>query len=675
MTTQAGSLGYAFSANGLDFSLSSYRMLADGRLRHMGHRPIGKASSDIAIHPSGRFVFVISKTMATIAVYRLNRDSGDLTPVEGSPFPSEVTSPFRIAFHPSGRFVYVAARFTGVGAYSFDQQTGTLTPLPGSPYLARERTRSVVVHPSGRFLYAVNSYDNSVSSYEIDQQSGALQEMSGSPFSVGDMGVIDYDALFMSSVPAKAGGIPYNITLDPQGRFAFVSNWAAASVSVFRIDPDSGQLVAVEGSPFFTGFNPYAVGVHASGRFLYVGLYSGEIAVHAIGADSGRLTQVPGSPFTTGAVGPVALIFNAVGDQLYVPHYETNDVVLLDIDTASGALKVREALKTRTGPWGLALSEGAAPNGKKQTDSVARSRAVFAHARDIIGNLPGFSLDAVVMGPDKRFAYALDQARARLVSFVIDAKTGEPTPLAEGVQATGAAPSDISIDANGWYLYVTNGGANSMSVYYLNPDNGIPRPVRGPPTRTGKRPASIALDPAARYAFVANADANTVSVYRYMNGITPLIYESRKYGSPFATGERPVAVAVEPTGHFAYVANAGSNDISAYRIHYKIGALTELPGSPFKTGTRPVAVLAHPNGKLLFVANAEAKEIAVFRIEQALGALSAGPRLRLAQRPRALWLNPAGTELTVLTEKDNKRLYFAVDAEHATLTPQERNVQ
>lgn len=34
-----------------------------------------------------------------------------------------------------------------------------------------------------------------------------------------------------------------------------------------------------------------------------------------------------------------------------------------------------------------------------------------------------------------------------------------------------------------------------------------------------------------------------------------------------------------------YVANAGSNSVSAYTVNASSGALTAVPGSPFPTGT------------------------------------------------------------------------------------------
>jgi len=47
---------------------------------------------------------------------------------------------------------------------------------------------------------------------------------------------------------------------------------------------------------------------------------------------------------------------------------------------------------------------------------------------------------------------------------------------------------------------------------------------------------------------------------------------------------------VDTTGQFAYVANASSNNVSAYAINRTTGALAPAPGSPFAAGTFPVSV-------------------------------------------------------------------------------------
>ncbi|MGO9038589.1 MAG: beta-propeller fold lactonase family protein, partial [Steroidobacteraceae bacterium] len=61
-------------------------------------------------------------------------------------------------------------------------------------------------------------------------------------------------------------------------------------------------------------------------------------------------------------------------------------------------------------------------------------------------------------------------------------------------------------------------------------------------------------------------------------------------GSPFAAGTQPASVAVDPTGMFAYVANAGSDTVSVYAIDATTGELSPIGGSPFVTGTSPAAI-------------------------------------------------------------------------------------
>ena len=169
----ADSTRFAFGVNAEDFSLSTYRVDDEGRLRHLGHQPMDKAPSSVVIDPSGQFVVAVSSTSDRLMVFRLNAETGALQPVPGSPFVSGTRSPFSLRFHPSGRFAYVGSRFSGVGAYSFDPKTGALNILPGSPFPAQRRTRELTIHPSGNFLYAANGYSNSVSAYRINEKTGA----------------------------------------------------------------------------------------------------------------------------------------------------------------------------------------------------------------------------------------------------------------------------------------------------------------------------------------------------------------------------------------------------------------------------------------------------------------------------------------------------------------------
>jgi DNA-binding beta-propeller fold protein YncE len=66
-----------------------------------------------------------------------------------------------------------------------------------------------------------------------------------------------------------------------------------------------------------------------------------------------------------------------------------------------------------------------------------------------------------------------------------------------------------------------------------------------------------------------------------------------------------IAVSLFPAplhAQFAYVANAGSDNVSAYSIGAD-GALTAVPGSPFAAGFDASSVAVDPTGKFAYVAN------------------------------------------------------------------------
>jgi len=665
---------FAYTTNDIDASLARYSINPDsGQLRFIDYLPLGKNTPEAVIDPSGNYLLALSQSINRLFVYRIDHRNGALIPVSGSPFDVNGAAPFNITFHPSGRFFYIALRFSGVGAYAFDPMNGAVSILPNSPYPAQERTRTVALTPSGHFLYALNSYVSTISAFKVDAQTGALSPLSGFPIPVGKVGEHDYQYL-SQDVPATAGAVPYHMLIEAQGQFVLVANLAGGTISVFRIHSDSGQLKEVKGSPFFAGFNPHSIALHPNGRFVYaIRGRDSVIEVLELNAKTGGLTQTSGSPYEIGGQGPAEIVFTDQGQRAYVINWDSNDVVQLDVSTDTGALTVREVVKTRSGPWSIVLAK---------SDKVLSVRTSFftalgekglarANGSDLSAVRPQLAAGAVntlAVGPKQGLVYAIDSLTDSLTALTLN-EAGDMKPITDGRVATGKSPSGVVIDRNGWYAYVTNAGDNTMSVYYIDEKSGHPKPVKGSPFNTGKQPTFISLDPAARYAYVVNTGDDTVSVYRYRSNATPLVFETVYYGSPFATGKAPASIEIDPTGRYAYVANAGSNNISAYRIHHQTGALSGLPGSPFKAGQTPQSLLAHPNGQWLFVANHGSADISVFRIETTLGALaSIGKALKLPLKPGRLQWDSAGEKLVVLADDGKKWLTLSLDEQTGKLT-------
>jgi 6-phosphogluconolactonase (cycloisomerase 2 family) len=113
-------------------------------------------------------VYVALSAANQIAAFSIDRETGAITPVPGSPFSAgDGPAVLLLANH----FLY-AVNWTGgdINGYSIDPGSGALTPVPGSPFGSNSAT--LAADPSGKYLYA--SQLDGIQSYNIDLLTGAL---------------------------------------------------------------------------------------------------------------------------------------------------------------------------------------------------------------------------------------------------------------------------------------------------------------------------------------------------------------------------------------------------------------------------------------------------------------------------------------------------------------------
>src|SRR5216684_3604741 len=180
------------------------------------------------------------------------------------------------------------------------------------------------------------------------------------------------------------------------------------------------------------------------------------------------------------------------------------------------------------------------------------------------------SPSAVAVDPSGKFAYVANADSNTVSMYTINATTGALTSI--GTIAAGAGPFSVAVDPSGRFAYVANGGDfdvfGSVSMYTINATTGALTAI-APGTIDAGRFAAVAVDPSGKFAYVANADSNTVSMYT-INATTGALTSIGTIGA----GTSPSSVAVDPSGKFAYVANEDSNSISMYTIDATTGALT-----------------------------------------------------------------------------------------------------
>lgn len=189
---------------------------------------------------------------------------------------------------------------------------------------------AITAFAQNNFVYTNDNFSpNTVSAFKVSPSNGALTLVPGSPFLTGGNG-------------GARDVSPETITTATQGThgFLYAANGSSGTISAFAIDPKTGTLAAVSGSPFAAGTpssnTTISLGASPDGRFLFeVDESSTLIRTFNIAA-SGALAEAAGSPFDSGAF-PEGVKVSANGKFLAVGLKSIDAVGVYAID-ASGSL-------------------------------------------------------------------------------------------------------------------------------------------------------------------------------------------------------------------------------------------------------------------------------------------------------------------------------------------------
>ncbi len=129
--------------------------------------------------PRADFAYVINELDNTVTAFAYDAETGALETVQTAPtlledFEEENTTA-EIRLHPSGRFLYGSNRgHDSIAVFAVDEESGELTPLDHTSTQG-ERPRNFNVDPSGQYLLAANQDTHNVVVFRIDQQTGLLE--------------------------------------------------------------------------------------------------------------------------------------------------------------------------------------------------------------------------------------------------------------------------------------------------------------------------------------------------------------------------------------------------------------------------------------------------------------------------------------------------------------------
>lgn len=236
---------------------------------------------------------------------------------------------------------------------------------------------------------------------------------------------------------------------------------------------------------------------------------------------------------------------------------------------------------------------------------------------------------------------------------------GTPPPPAPPTRLVLIANSDVS--ENTVSIYTLDATSGALSRHPASPFSG----------GLGLSPSSIAVTPSGRFAYITNAGTNDVSAL----AVNPVNAEiTAAANPPYPVTATPQFVAVEPTGRFAYVA-LSLNRVEAYAINAGTGTLTAIAaGAGEALGTSPRHIAIDPSGRFAYVANGSSNNITFYTIDQTTGALTLPQVLPIAFTPPnaplpvSIAVDPLGRFAYVTNSGTNDVSAFRLDSATGALS-------
>lgn len=143
--------------------------------------PAGGGPRHMKFHPSGKWAYVLNELALTVTVFDYNAKTGALTPKQTIPtvpktqLVKELTSSSsEIRVHPNGKFVYSANRgHDTITAFRVNQESGELSVIEVENARAAE-PRNFNLDPSGDWMLVAGQHSHSLGVFRVDPESGEL---------------------------------------------------------------------------------------------------------------------------------------------------------------------------------------------------------------------------------------------------------------------------------------------------------------------------------------------------------------------------------------------------------------------------------------------------------------------------------------------------------------------
>jgi 6-phosphogluconolactonase len=319
----------------------------------------------------------------------------------------------------------------GIYVLRFDRKQQTLTELQA--VTEKKNPNFLAVGPDEKHLYAIYSEGataddrkGTVMSFNIDSKTGLLTKL---------------------NEQSTNGRGPAHVSVDPNGKFAFVANYGEGNFAVYPINRDgslekatdvrqfsgSGVNAALQKQPFV-----HSVFTSGSGKYIYVSaLGLDKIMIYRLGKDG---KTIPGKmPFVKSppGSGPRHLAFHPNGKFAFSVEEITASITSFRVKRSTGELTPMEHFKMVPEDYTGPTASGA----------------------------------DIHVSPDGRFVYASVRGLNSIAIYSIDQKTGKLT-FSGRENTHGDHPRNFCMDKNGEFVFVADMNSDNIVIFKRNPVTG-----------------------------------------------------------------------------------------------------------------------------------------------------------------------------------------------------------
>ena len=505
-----------------------------------------------------------------------------------------------LTMDPSGTHAYLTSQIIRSGGsgyaglvtiYAVNASTGTLTAFAGNPYPFSVPLGCLSFTPNGKFAYASSGIENA------GNQLAAF--------------AVNSDATLTSENTIAYSQTPTGVSIDPLGKFLYVDvvnvpggTLGSSALYGYSIDPTTGSLAALDGSPFSLPAGTYGeLSFHPSGNFLYISDANSvnTIAQYTVNRQTGAPTA--GASYAVpNCMNPHTLQFSPDAAHAYATCSELNAPVVVYAVGSNGTLT--ENSSTPTG--GLPMQMLVDPSGKflyisifseDPTGNNVASNIFSVFSISANGSL---SLVSNISGRNNPDTMALIGGSSPVTwtptsAFIVTAGDDRVTPYA--MQSNGTLTAGTSVVTGGTPTMATNlpWGSNLLVADlngYISPYSisGISLTGNSPFGGNSTSIGGLVIDPAGDRAY--GSDPSTGQVYVYMENGTDQWFNTMP---SFAAGSGAGPVTLNPSGQTLFIGNQTEKSISL------IEPAGAAPIPNVSLTYTPLALAVDPTGNLLFV--------------------------------------------------------------------------